>query len=140
MDTLLWWAATHYLSTIHWQKMEWRNYSKNTSSLPHQVVIQLSLGFGATKESDLEKLVEENGMVFPLFVKVSDSYGSVGIDDSSVCHDLQQLQDKCNALLNQFEQLTIEEYIDGQEFSVLVSGNCRDETWPVIVYPPAGRW
>jgi biotin carboxylase len=65
--------------------------------------------------------VEKNGMIYPLFVKVSDSYGSVGIDDSSVCHDQDQLIAKCSKLLGEFENLTVEEFIDGQEFSVRVS-------------------
>ena len=45
---------------------------------------------------------------------------------------------KCQALLNEFPNLTVEEFIDGQEYSVLVSGNSRDPDHPVIVYPPAG--
>ncbi|KAI8820760.1 uncharacterized protein EV422DRAFT_530069 [Fimicolochytrium jonesii] len=96
-------------------------------------------GFALTKDSDLPKLIDDWGMVYPLFVKVSDSYGSVGIDDSSVCHDFDQVKAKTDELLKEFENLTIEEYIDGQEYSVLVSGNSRDENSTVIVYPPAER-
>ncbi|KND03270.1 uncharacterized protein SPPG_02320 [Spizellomyces punctatus DAOM BR117] len=96
-------------------------------------------GIAVTKTSDLAKLIEDWGMVYPLFVKVSDSYGSVGLDDNSVCHDYEQVQKKCTELLKEFENLTVEEYIDGQEYSVLVSGNCRDENQTVIVYPPAER-
>ncbi|KAI9100431.1 hypothetical protein DFS34DRAFT_592328 [Phlyctochytrium arcticum] len=96
-------------------------------------------GIAVTKDTDLAKEIEAWGMVYPLFVKVSDSYGSVGLDDSSVCHDLEQVQNKCKELLEDFENLTLEEYIDGQEYSVLVSGNCRDENSSVIVYPPAER-
>jgi biotin carboxylase len=95
-------------------------------------------GCPATVDTDLEALVQENGLVFPLFVKISDSYGSVGLDDDSVCHDLSQLKRKCAGLLQEFPELTIEEFIDGPEFSVLVSGNCRDPEQTVIVYPPAG--
>ena len=96
-------------------------------------------GFAVTKETDIAAEVEANGMVFPLFVKISDSYGSVGLDDNSVCHDLAQLENKCAKLLNEFPTLTVEEFIDGPEFSVLVSGNCRDPGQNVIVYPPAER-
>lgn len=77
-------------------------------------------GFPVTKTTDLEKMISDWGMVYPLFVKVSDSYGSVGIDDSSVCHDFEQVTKKCTELLNEFENLTVEEYIDGQEYSVRV--------------------
>ncbi|KAJ3157036.1 hypothetical protein HDU89_002446 [Geranomyces variabilis] len=96
-------------------------------------------GFALTKDMDLAKLIDEWGMTYPLFVKVSDSYGSVGLDDSSVCHDFEQVSTKCADLFKEFENLTVEEYIDGQEYSVLVSGNCRDENQNVIVYPPAER-
>jgi hypothetical protein len=45
---------------------------------------------------------------------------------------------KCTLLLEEFPNLTVEEFIDGQEYSVLISGNSRDLDHPVIVYPPAG--
>ncbi|KAJ3021822.1 hypothetical protein HKX48_007705 [Thoreauomyces humboldtii] len=96
-------------------------------------------GFALTKDSNLPKLIEEWGMTYPLFVKISDSYGSVGLDDSSVCHDFAQIEARCAKLLVEFENLTVEEYIEGPEYSVLVSGNCRDENQNVIVYPPAER-
>ncbi|KAJ3189813.1 hypothetical protein HDU85_000097 [Gaertneriomyces sp. JEL0708] len=96
-------------------------------------------GFALTKKDNLAALTEEWGMTYPLFIKVSDSYGSVGLDDSSVCHTVEDAQRKCDELFKEFENLTVEEYIDGPEYSVLVSGNCRDENNPVIVYPPAER-
>ncbi|KAI8810440.1 hypothetical protein BJ742DRAFT_177102 [Cladochytrium replicatum] len=96
-------------------------------------------GFPATKATDLAAEVAANGMTYPLFVKISDSYGSIGLDDTSVCHDHAALQSKCDALFEKFENLVIEEYIDGPEFSVLISGNCRDPGQPVVVYPPAER-
>ncbi|KAJ3042362.1 hypothetical protein HDV00_007496 [Rhizophlyctis rosea] len=96
-------------------------------------------GFGVSRETDIAKEVESWGMVYPLFVKISDSYGSVGLDDNSVCHDLAGLMSKCEELLRQYPNLTVEEFIDGQEYSVLVSGNSRDENQTVIVYPPAER-
>ena len=95
-------------------------------------------GFPVTKDTDIDSEIDQNCMVFPLFVKVSDSYGSVGLDDSSVCHDKEQLHEKCASLLQEFDNLTVEEFIDGQEFSVLILGNCRDADAQVIVYPPAG--
>ena len=55
-----------------------------------------------------------------------------------MCHNEEQILKKCNALLKEFPNLTVEEFIDGQEYSVLISGNSRDSDQPVIVYPPAG--
>ncbi len=96
-------------------------------------------GFPADSNTDLEALVKDNELEFPLFVKVSDSYASVGLADDSVCHTMQDLKNKCTFLFSQFSSLTIEEYIDGPEFSVLVAGNCRDPNQQVVVYPPAER-
>ncbi|KAJ3123330.1 hypothetical protein HK098_002021 [Nowakowskiella sp. JEL0407] len=98
-------------------------------------------GFPVTKQTvtELQTNIESWGMVYPLFVKISDSYGSIGLDEGSVCHDFEQLQIKCLALLEKFENIVVEEYIDGPEFSVLISGNCRDPSQPVVVYPPAER-
>ncbi|KAJ3128394.1 hypothetical protein HK101_005407, partial [Irineochytrium annulatum] len=96
-------------------------------------------GFGVTKDTNLEEEVANWGMTYPLFVKISDSYGSVGLDERSVCHSLEDLQSKVESLLKDFENLTVEEFIEGQEFSVLISGSCRDENQAVIVYPPAER-
>ncbi|KAJ1565410.1 hypothetical protein HK096_002949 [Nowakowskiella sp. JEL0078] len=104
-------------------------------------LVSCSPGFSVTKESldGLDGLVDSWGMTYPLFVKISDSYGSIGLDDSSVCHDNIQLRSKCVELLEKFENIIVEEYIDGPEFSVLISGNCRDPDHPVVVYPPAER-
>ncbi|TPX30710.1 D-alanine---D-alanine ligase [Synchytrium microbalum] len=96
-------------------------------------------GFAATTSTDLDAEVTSWGMTYPLFVKVSDSYGSVGIDDNSVCHDSQALHDKCTAVFQEFANLVVEEYIDGPEFSVLISGDSRDPNCNVVVYPPAER-
>jgi biotin carboxylase len=79
-------------------------------------------GFPATITTDFEKEVENNGMVFPLFVKISDSYGSVGLDDDSVCHTMDHLKAKCAKLFEEFPHLTVEEFIDGPEFSVIIIG------------------
>ncbi|KAJ3056473.1 hypothetical protein HK097_006792 [Rhizophlyctis rosea] len=104
-----------------------------------QHLVSTPPGFPATRETDIAKEVDSWGMTYPLFVKISDSYGSVGLDDNSVCHDLEGLLAKCEELLKEFPNLTVEEFIDGQEYSILVSGNSRDENQTVIVYPPAER-
>jgi len=105
--------------------------SNNVSSPP---------GFGITDLSQLLPTLkaQHQEMTFPLFVKISDSYGSVGLDDASVCHNEDQLVAKCTALFKKFPGLTIEEFIQGPEYSVLVSGNCRGSTSTIIVYPPSG--
>lgn len=96
-------------------------------------------GFLAIAATDLQVQVKKLNMDFPLFVKISDSYGSVGLDDDSVCHDFAQLTKKCTKLFQSFTNLMIEEYIDGKEFSVLVSGDSRANPENVVVYPPSER-
>ncbi|KAJ3098643.1 hypothetical protein HDU96_010992 [Phlyctochytrium bullatum] len=102
-------------------------------------LVSTPLGFPVTRTTDLESEVSAWGVQYPLFVKVSDSYGSVGLDEGSVVHGIEELRKRVELLLKEFEELTVEEFIEGQEFSVLISGNCRDENQPVIVYPPAER-
>lgn len=140
-------SVSAYLESHHYSAVVGcdTNFINNTLTkngmklLFQEALVATPPGFGATISTDIQEEIELNKMIYPLFVKISDSYGSVGLDDSSVCHDYESLITKCKHLFEQFENLTIEEYVDGQEFSVLVSGNCRDESWPVIVYPPAER-
>ncbi len=57
---------------------------------------------------------------FPLFVKPSHAGDSLGIDEQSLVHDADALLTKVRALLVEYDELLVEEYIDGREFTVLV--------------------
>ena len=61
------------------------------------------------------------------------------MDDQSVCHNETQLIEQCEKLLLKFKDLTVEEFIDGPEFSVLISGTFQDSNSLIHVYPPAGN-
>lgn len=68
---------------------------------------------------------------FPLFVKPSHAGDSLGIDDQSLVANEAALLAKVAATLNDFDELLVEEYVDGREFTVLVlasndlGGTCR---------------
>ena len=62
---------------------------------------------------------------FPLFVKPSHSGDSLGVDDASLVHDETALLAKVNTALAEYDELLVEEYVDGREFTVLVMGNAN---------------
>ncbi len=60
---------------------------------------------------------------YPLFVKPAKAGDSLGIDDQSLVHTKVELTNKINALLTEYEEVLIEEYIAGREFTVLVAAH-----------------
>ncbi|MCX6624132.1 MAG: hypothetical protein NTY38_24335 [Acidobacteria bacterium] len=60
---------------------------------------------------------------YPLFVKPDESGDSLGIDQHSLVHNLDELRAKCAALLPEFPCILVEEYIGGREFTVLVAAD-----------------
>lgn len=65
---------------------------------------------------------------FPVFIKPAKAGDSLGIDDQSLVHTQEELLAKVNALLENYDQLLAEEYIDGREFTVLVAANADGKT------------
>lgn len=62
-------------------------------------------------------------LTFPLFVKPAKAGDSLGIDVHSKCTNVEQVQNKVNELLEQYDEVLIEEYIAGREFTVLVAAD-----------------
>ncbi|MCW5911415.1 MAG: SET domain-containing protein-lysine N-methyltransferase [Cyclobacteriaceae bacterium] len=63
-------------------------------------------------------------LTFPLFVKPAKAGDSLGVDDESLAKDFPHLQHKIESLLEEgYEDILVEEYIAGQEFTVLVAAN-----------------
>ncbi len=60
---------------------------------------------------------------FPLFVKPSKAGDSLGIDEHSLVNDIMSLEKKIDTVINDYDELLIEEYINGREFTVLVMAN-----------------
>ncbi|MBX2898968.1 MAG: SET domain-containing protein-lysine N-methyltransferase [Cyclobacteriaceae bacterium] len=68
--------------------------------------------------------VKVKHLTFPLFVKPAKAGDSLGVDEESLAKDLPHLQHKVETLLAEgYEDILIEEYIAGQEFTVLVAAN-----------------
>ncbi len=85
------------------------------------------------RQADIQKIVDT--LRFPMFVKPLKAGDSLGIDDHSKVNDVNALKNKINALLLEYDDILIEEYIDGREFTVLVAGN-SDHEKECICYQP----
>jgi D-alanine-D-alanine ligase len=72
---------------------------------------------------------------FPMIVKHPNSYGSIGMSKRSRVETPEQLFDRVDAMLRQFGEAMIEEFIDGPEFTLLVAEPGLHEHVP-RVYPP----
>jgi len=65
-----------------------------------------------------------NHLNFPLFVKPAKAGDSLGVDADSLVLDITHLKEKIESLINQgYEDILVEEYIAGREFTVLVAAH-----------------
>ncbi len=92
--------------------------------------------------TDLEAQVKH--LTFPLFVKPAKAGDSLGIDEHSLCNNLEELNQKVAKLLEEYPQLLVEEYIAGREFTVLVAADPLNDKKCKVFQPieyifPAGR-
>jgi D-alanine-D-alanine ligase-like ATP-grasp enzyme len=71
---------------------------------------------------------------FPMFIKPAKAGDSLGIDDHSMVSSAAQLKVQIKALLKEYNELLVEEYIAGREFTVLVAANV--DTKSCTVYQP----
>ncbi len=60
---------------------------------------------------------------FPLFVKPAKAGDSLGIDADSFVENIRALEKKTATLLTEYDEILVEEYIEGREFTVLVAAN-----------------
>jgi len=68
---------------------------------------------------------------FPLIVKPATEDGSLGIDDECVTGDEDSLREKVEELLGYYEQVLVEEYVDGRELNVAILGGESLRVLPV---------
>jgi D-alanine-D-alanine ligase-like ATP-grasp enzyme len=71
---------------------------------------------------------------FPLFIKPEKAGDSLGIDNNSLIKDENALLLKTTTLLEEYDEIIVEEYIGGREFTVLVAANKDGKT--CTVYKP----
>ena len=87
------------------------------------------------------KITEENAdekisskLKFPLFIKPAKAGDSLGIDDDSLVDNELKLHDRIHFLLKEYDEILVEEYIAGREFTVLVAANAGNND--CTVYTP----
>ena len=80
---------------------------------------------------------------FPLFVKPAKAGDSLGIDEHSLVYSADELRDKVRSILTQYDEILVEEYVAGREFTVLVAANKDGRTCraykPIEYIFPEGR-
>lgn len=76
--------------------------------------------------TDIEKAYTQ--LQFPLFVKPAKAGDSLGIDEHSLVYNKQQLQQKIENIIVEYNEILVEEFVDGREFTVLVAANADNKT------------
>jgi D-ala D-ala ligase C-terminus/SET domain len=72
---------------------------------------------------------------FPLFVKPDKAGDSLGIDQHSLVHNMDELKEKCAAIMEEYGPLLVEEYIQGREFTVMLVANAGNEKSCTVFKP-----
>ncbi len=97
------------------------------------VGVRVPRGLIAKTVHDVEKAAHT--LRFPLFVKHHNSYASVGITKRSRVMSPAGLRQQARRIMERFGFCSIEEYIDGDELTVLVAENPDDPQQPVTYVP-----
>ena len=89
----------------------------------------------------LEEVVEK--LNFPMFIKPAKAGDSLGIDEHSLANNVRQLEAKMKSILKEYDEVLVEEYIAGREFTVLVAANPDGKSCvsykPIEYIFPVGR-
>jgi D-alanine-D-alanine ligase-like ATP-grasp enzyme len=72
--------------------------------------------------------IDSSSLQYPLFIKPSKAGDSLGIDEQSLVNNETDLQQKIIALQKDYDEILVEEYIAGREFTVLVVANNDGKT------------
>jgi D-alanine-D-alanine ligase len=72
---------------------------------------------------------------FPLIVKHSNSYNSIGMTKDSVVNNTDELSIQAHKMIEEYGSAMIEEYIDGEEYTVLVVENPNNIIEPIVFKP-----
>lgn len=94
-----------------------------------------------TSVKDVKEVLTK--LTFPMFVKPAKAGDSLGVDEKSLVNSEAELKTKINAILAEYPELLVEQYIAGREFTVLVSANPDGKSCvsykPVEYLFPKGR-
>lgn len=77
---------------------------------------------------------------YPLIIKPNYESESIGITQNSIVSDIDQADHLVNELLNDFDGILIEEYIEGNEIAITIFGNINDLFFEEVeLLFPAGK-
>jgi len=94
-----------------------------TKSLLQQAGLDTPEWWVFSNAAEITKL-RENSLSFPLIVKPIAEDGSIGLNGSAVVHNLDELQDRVQYILEQYRQAALaERFIVGRELNVAILGN-----------------
>jgi D-alanine-D-alanine ligase len=82
---------------------------------------------------DSEKAIKR--LKFPMLVKPPHGYASVGIRRKSRVENIEQLREQLNIEIEEFGRALIEEFIEGREFTCLITENPEDPKKPITIKP-----
>ena len=77
----------------------------------------------------------DHQLKYPLLVKPSNGYASVGLSRESRVDDFQSMQTQTENILSRFKGALIEEFIEGREFTTLIAENALDPDEPITFQP-----
>jgi D-alanine-D-alanine ligase len=77
------------------------------------------------KKSILIQSIEELSKIsfFPCFVKPNSEGSSLGVNESSFCKNKIELKEKVIELLSQFQEVLVEEFLEGSDLTIGIIGN-----------------
>lgn len=84
-------------------------------------------------EKDLTKV--NNNLNFPLIVKHFNSYNSVGLTKKSIVNNYDDLLFQSKIIISKYKAALVEEYIEGREFTALVTENPKNKKKSFVFEP-----
>jgi D-alanine-D-alanine ligase len=105
----------------------------------HRILSSKNISVPGHHQVDMGDVIPD--IRFPAFVKPSCESRSVGISDESVVQNKTELQKRVEFIHKQFEQpALIEDYLPGEEYTVLMIGNGEDQIFiPGVVTVKGGN-
>ena len=99
--------------------------------------LQAGLPTAKSMVVDDAKNIPESNLRYPMFVKPAFEGSSIGITDSALVHNYEELVKQVTWLIDTLHTLVlVEEYIDGREFTIGILG---DEPLPIVeLFSPIG--
>ncbi len=95
-------------------------------------------GVVAWERTDVARAAQN--LRFPLIVKHPSSYNSIGMTKKSRVETVDDLHEQADLMITTFGSALIEEFIDGREFTVLVTENPHNLADPVAYVPVEFRF